>query len=319
MARTFRLLPAGIEEAQFKKVPEGWLFTTVNPWFFAPRRTYLVNDAEKAPIAARVRRTRYIRLMLLVPALALLAATFVMVPADIRSSTTWLILGAFTVVLPVAMAVSEHLALRPLLRDMPRSSQKIGSLEMLQRQGQAMSVTVLVMVTLLFAISAVAYTYLAFAAARGNLLQVPLAAVFAAFAIASAGMLVAKLHARRLHAEPEFTLEHLAAQLDGMRLRWNLTMAAIGILAGIAGIAGLLALLLHESGTVSGPAALSARILLLQDASGKPRWEGSANSLGSYLGLSDDKGVLRWAVTVDHDGAHIRTYDANGKQVPIRN
>jgi len=93
----------------------------------------------------------------------------------------------------------------------------------------------------------------------------------------------------------------------------------MGILAGIAGIAGLLALLLHESGPVSGPAALSARILLLQDASGKPRWEGSANSLGSYLGLSDDKGVLRWAVTVDHDGAHIRTYDANGKQVPIRN
>jgi len=167
MARTFRLLPAGIEEAQFKKVPEGWLFTTVNPWFFAPRRTYLATDAQKAPIVARVRRARYIRLMLLVPALAPLAAAFVMVPssADIHSLTTWLILGAFTVVLLVAMAVSEHLALRPLLRDMPRSSQKIGSLEMLQRQGQAMSVTVLVMVTLLFAISAVAYTYLAFAAA----------------------------------------------------------------------------------------------------------------------------------------------------------
>ena len=29
---SFHLLPNGLEEAHFKRVPDGWLFTTVSPW-----------------------------------------------------------------------------------------------------------------------------------------------------------------------------------------------------------------------------------------------------------------------------------------------
>jgi hypothetical protein len=133
MATGFRLLPAVLEEAQFKRVPEGWLFTTASPWVFAPRRTYLVREAQKPAIAARVRRGRVIRLILLVPMLLLLAAAFVIVPSllNFRSVETWLVLGAFVVVLTIPITVSDYLTVRPLLRDIPRSSQKIRLSDML--------------------------------------------------------------------------------------------------------------------------------------------------------------------------------------------
>ena len=53
---SFHLLPNGLEEAQFKRDPEGWLFTTVSPWIFAPHRTYLISDAQQPAIAERIRR-----------------------------------------------------------------------------------------------------------------------------------------------------------------------------------------------------------------------------------------------------------------------
>ena len=199
MAREFRLLPAGLEEAQFKRVPEGWLFTTANPWVFAPRRTYLVSDAQKPAIAARVRRGRYIRVILLVPMVVLLVAAFIMVPSllDFRSVATWLVLGAFVVVFTIAIVVGDHLAVRPLLRDVPRSSQKIIMTDMLRRQGEAMSVRALVIFTLIFLVAGVANTYQALTSVRGNPFAAIGAIIFALFAIAFAGMLVAKLRARQ--------------------------------------------------------------------------------------------------------------------------
>src|SRR5215813_6250412 len=77
----FRLLPAGLEEAQFKRIPEGWLFTTVNPWLFAPRRTYVVSDAQKPAIAARIRHARYLRVPVMFAMMALMVAAIVMNPA----------------------------------------------------------------------------------------------------------------------------------------------------------------------------------------------------------------------------------------------
>jgi hypothetical protein len=199
MASEFRLLPARIEEAQFKLVPEGWLFTTSNPWVFGPRRTYLVSETQKPAIAKRVRRGRYIRMILLVPMVLLLAAAFINVPSllDPRSIASWLVFGAFIVAFMTAITVSDYLIVRPLLRDLSRSSQKIGLADMMRRQSETMSVAALVIFTLIFAIAGVTNTYKALAPVHGILFETIGAISFTVCAIAYAGMLIAKLRSHQ--------------------------------------------------------------------------------------------------------------------------
>ncbi len=197
----FRLLPAGLEEAQFKRIPEGWLFTTVNPWVFAPRRTYLVSDAQKPAIATRVRRARYLRAAVMLPMMALMVAAIVMNPAlltMVKTSTLMgvLVFGAVGVLTVIAITACDHLTVRSLLGDLPRSSQKIGYADMMQSQGKAMSTMAIAIFAALFALSAVGHTYLALTSPG---IHWPVAISATAFAVLAAvfiGMLVVKARAR---------------------------------------------------------------------------------------------------------------------------
>jgi hypothetical protein len=45
----------GLEEVPFKRISGGYLFQTNNPWFFGPKQRHLVNEAQKAQIAACIR------------------------------------------------------------------------------------------------------------------------------------------------------------------------------------------------------------------------------------------------------------------------
>ena len=141
MTIAFRLMPAGVEEAHFKRIPEGWLFTVANPWIVAPRRTYLVNDAQKPAIAARVRLARYVRLMIVLAMILLMAIAFTMVPTLFNSLSVKAIMafGVFAVVLAGAITTADYLTVRPLIRDLPRTSQKISLADMLRSQTAAMS------------------------------------------------------------------------------------------------------------------------------------------------------------------------------------
>lgn len=199
MASGFRLLPAGLEEAQFKRVPEGWLFTTANPWVFAPRRTYLVTDAQKPALAARVRRARYARLILMIPMLLLLVAAFVMYPSLLNphSIATWVAFGVFIIAFTIIITLSDHLAVRPLLRDLPRSSQKIGLGDMMRRQSEALSVKALAIFTAIFVIAAIVNAIEALTSVHASPFATISAFAFALFAIAFVAMLVNKLRARR--------------------------------------------------------------------------------------------------------------------------
>jgi hypothetical protein len=47
----------GLEEVPFKRIAGGYVFQTNNPWFIGPKRRYVVNDAQKAEIAACIRET----------------------------------------------------------------------------------------------------------------------------------------------------------------------------------------------------------------------------------------------------------------------
>jgi len=236
MTIRFRLLPAGLEEAQFKRVPEGWLFTTASPWLFARRRTYLVSDAQKPALAARVRRGRYVRLMLAIPMLLLLVATLVLVPSLPRSRSVemWALLGGFVVLFTIVILLGDYLNIRSLLRDVPRTSQKITLAEMLRNQADAMSVKALSVFTAIF-IFAAATNMLQSLASGGNVFGAIGAIIFVLLAVVFSAMLVVRLQ-KQAPAEtgPELTIGSLAARLERMeRLNHILfrSLAAVGFLA----------------------------------------------------------------------------------------
>src|SRR5262249_12517209 len=110
MAMGFRLLPAGLEEAQFKRVPEGWLFTSIGPWVCGPSRTCLVNDAQKPALAARVRRARCRGVVLMLPIMLLLATALVVAPPLMRepSLKTAPLFGAFAALVTAAITACDY-------------------------------------------------------------------------------------------------------------------------------------------------------------------------------------------------------------------
>jgi hypothetical protein len=195
-----RLLPAGLEEAQFKQVLEGWLFTTVNPWVFGPRRTYLVSNAQKPAIAARVRRARHLRLLVIVPIMLLMGAALVMNPNLLMAPSveTAIVFAMFMGIVAAAITACDHLCVRSLLRDVPRSSQKIGLGEMMWNQSKAMSVKALVIFTTIFLLAATANTVQALTGLRGGMVVALGAIVFALFAAGFIVMLIAKLRATHI-------------------------------------------------------------------------------------------------------------------------
>jgi hypothetical protein len=195
---SFHLLPNGLEEAQFKRVPEGWLFSTVSPWIFAPRRTYLITDAQKPAIAGRVRRARYLRLLVILLLLAVMSIGIIMNPAVLMLVRTFSLTGAiifasFVVLTVAAITVCDFLTIRPLIRNLPRSSRKIGHADRIQCQAQAMSAPAIAIFASLFVVATAGKTYEALTSASGNWMAAIAAACFAPFALAFIGMLVLKL------------------------------------------------------------------------------------------------------------------------------
>jgi hypothetical protein len=198
---SFHLLPNGLEEAQFKRVPEGWLFTTASPWIFAPRRTYMVNDAQKPALAERVRRGRYLRLVVILLLMALMAVGIIMNPAVLMLVKTFSLTGAivfasFVVLTVTAITVCDYLNVRPLIGDLPRSSREIGHADMMQSQAQAMSAPAIAIFASLFVVATAGKTYEALTSASGNWMAAVAAACFAPFALAFISMLVVKLRNR---------------------------------------------------------------------------------------------------------------------------
>src|SRR5580704_373084 len=58
------------EESFFRRAPEGWVFTTPGLWPVGGRWTYLVDDAQKAQLLARLGRWRFISVILFTAILA---------------------------------------------------------------------------------------------------------------------------------------------------------------------------------------------------------------------------------------------------------
>jgi hypothetical protein len=322
MAIQFRLVPAGVEEAQFKRVANGWLFTTANPWVFGPRRTYLVTDAQKTVVAERVRRSRYIRLILLVTISLLLALMFVMIPSSLnfRSVEAWLVSGALVALITGAIALSDYLTVRPLLRDIPRSSQKIKVSEMLTRQGKAMSVRALAICTLIFVIATAAQTYQGLTSVRLGALALIGVIASAWLAFVFGGMLIAKLRAADDSSgetigtigEPEVTIDSLAARLKSVERASKvvaLGFVALVIFAAVAG--GIFVYLLNSTSN----AEASIERFALRNANGDILALLSVGSDGlPAISLFDAKKNIRAVIGVRNSGTpFLSLIDANHK------
>jgi hypothetical protein len=319
MAIRFRLLSAGLEEAQFKRVPEGWLFTTANPLVFAPPRTYLVSDAQKPAIAARVRRSWHIRLILLVLMLLLLISAFIAFPPLLnpRSVEAWLIWGAVVLTFTIANAVSDHLVVGPLLRHVPRSSQ-IGLTEILRRQAEPMSVKALAIFTLTFLVCAMAQTYNAFTSRSAALMAISVIA-FAWLAFVSGGILIAKLRAPSDDSSERNSImdepDRLAARLNGVERASNFAARGLIVLAVLAAIAGgVLMYLFDRASNASMQSSASVQSFTLRNAKGDIVARLSVVSDAPMLALFDGNKELRAAVGLRDNGTpFLSLNDANGK------
>jgi hypothetical protein len=194
-----RLLPAGIEEGQFKRELDGWLFTTANPWVFGRRWTYLITDAQKPPLAARVRRARYVRLLVMLVTMALLMAVLISVPSLLRPPGIGiaLVLAGFVVVVTGMIFVGDYLTVRPLLLGIPRTQRKFSQRDMMRTQYEAMSLRSLSIFAAIFVFATLANLAGWMASPHAGVFALPGVAFSGLFAALFGGMLIAKLRARR--------------------------------------------------------------------------------------------------------------------------
>ena len=151
----------GANEASFKSVAEGYVFQSPNPLIFARPRYYLVNEAQKAEIAARLRRWRLLTLTLLAITFPIMAsviafimlspATFVRLfqPAIQLGFGFFILLTTLLMILlvaPLVVVPQIYLirALRPLLADAPRTNERITMREQLPKIAASVTGKVLV-------------------------------------------------------------------------------------------------------------------------------------------------------------------------------
>ena len=95
-------------------------------------------------------------------------------------------------VFTIVITEIDYLNIRPLLRDLPRSSQKITLADMVRNQADASSVKALSILTSIFVFAAATNMLQSFATG-GSVLGAIVAIMFVALAAVFAGMLVARL------------------------------------------------------------------------------------------------------------------------------
>lgn len=196
----FRLLPKGTEEAVFKPVPEGWLYKAYNPWVFGLSLTYLVTEAQKPAIAARIRMSRYATIIAAVVVVWLVMAASAKYPWLLSLTPKALVAwGALLLVVLAVCAVGDWLITRSVVRGLPRTTQKIGMGDMWRSMGRSMSTTALAFFTVFCTFAAVANLYIALAEAQTLAwLGAPFMALLAIF---YGTMLIAKLRAKPVAGE----------------------------------------------------------------------------------------------------------------------
>jgi hypothetical protein len=96
----------GAEEGRLERVPDGWIFSTWSPWIVGPRCSYFVSEAQKPLIAARLRHSRLIRLLLILALTGVEILVLLRLPSlsHAHALGSWVAFAAFVVVFAVVTA-----------------------------------------------------------------------------------------------------------------------------------------------------------------------------------------------------------------------
>lgn len=124
----------GMEEMSFKRVPEGWVYRAPNPWLLGRSRYYLVSEKQKSEIAGHHRRM-WLFLLLGIAVIAAVGAPLTLAGFDeqqvVLSLATAALLG-----LIVGFVANAWLCrtIRPIIADLPPTTQRITQSEVLNTQ-----------------------------------------------------------------------------------------------------------------------------------------------------------------------------------------
>jgi hypothetical protein len=200
------MVDQGIEEGVFKQVSEdAWLFKAPRPWLVGPAPHYVVNDAQKAAIATRLRWSKRISIVMVYIFLVILGFIAVRIP-EIPLEVAWY---CAVPVLIVLVFGGRYLAIRPLIAGLPRSRGRITFSEQTRRVAAHTSLTrSIVIFTLLAALAALQVMRTFTVDANGFHVRpsveasdvVPLTILSAAFGVLAIGLAVqilGKLRSRR--------------------------------------------------------------------------------------------------------------------------
>jgi len=123
-----------MEEMSFKRVPEGWVYRVPNPWLLGRSRYYLVSEKQKSEIAGHHRRM-WLFLLLGIAVVAAVGAPLTLAGFDdqqvVLSLATAALLG-----LIVGFVANAWLwrTIRPIIADLPPTTQRIAQSEVLNTQ-----------------------------------------------------------------------------------------------------------------------------------------------------------------------------------------
>jgi hypothetical protein len=124
----------GMEKMSFKRVPEGWVYRAPNPWLLGRSRYYLVSEKQKSEIAGHHRRM-WLFLLLGIAVVAAVGAPLTLAGFDdqqvVLSLATAALLG-----LIVGFVANAWLCrtIRPIIADLPPTTQRIAQSEVLNTQ-----------------------------------------------------------------------------------------------------------------------------------------------------------------------------------------
>jgi len=130
---------------RFKRSAHGWIFQAPTRWILGPRPHYLVDDAEKAKIEVALGAST-----LVVWLLTAVIAAIVFLWAPLGSVTTLFLFLALYCLLLVVQNFCNCLALRAILKNSPRVSEKIAFDERLKGAAGMYSVEQLKFLLVLF-------------------------------------------------------------------------------------------------------------------------------------------------------------------------
>ncbi len=144
----------GAEEAAFKPVAGGYVFQPPSLfWPFSRSRGYLVNEAQKAELAACLRRQRRLIFLLIIAyvliGLGLTTAIGMWGAPGRISPVEFIAIVTVTALAAVPIVIVPHIylvrSLRPLIAELPRSDERITVGDQFRRLAAAVSVPLLLL------------------------------------------------------------------------------------------------------------------------------------------------------------------------------